>query len=42
MEEMHTNSKRQNVDKIKGSSTLWCIIDVHMIVLLEAHPTPLL
>jgi len=42
MEEMHTNSKRQNMDKIKARSTVWCIIDVHMIVLLEAHPNPLL
>ena len=42
MEDTHTNSKRQNVEKIKGSSTVWCVIDVHMIVLLEAYPNPLL
>jgi hypothetical protein len=30
MEEVQRTSKRQNMDKTKGSSTVWCIIDVHI------------
>ena len=30
--EMRTTFKRQYLEKIKGSCTFWCILDVHMIL----------